>query len=768
MKTTPCFIATAAILLAASPLARTASLTWDGGVSGTWSDGGTGWLNGVTPATWNNATPDAAIFSGTAPASVSVSTISVGNMTFNSGNYSLSNGTLTLNSSTIDIASGLTTTLSSALSGSTGLTKSGAGTLVLSGTNKNYTGTTTINGGAIQISSAAAGALGSTNNGTVTLNGGALHALFASNTNVNYAINVGASGGELRNLGSDTGRWQMVSNTISGSGVLTLSFGSSNTRFSMGTTTQSGFTGKWIIDSGSNTNRFVDVDGNSNFGGATGDDAITLRNTGTVLVRNGRTLGSVTQGITIGTGGGRINAAGSAAITVAGKISGVAGNTLTLGVENGSVLTLGNALNSYAGDTAIVASAGTTGIVRLGAAGVIPDGASAGNVSIGSGSTLDLNGFSETVNGLSGAGTVNNIVGSSATLSVGSNNATSSFSGNITGSNLALTKVGTGTLSLSGSASNFSGGTTVAAGILQVDNAAALGSGNVVLNSSSGVSGAGNRAQLWLNGINVAGKTLTMNATTNRPVLMATGVSGGTWNGTVTLAGSVGANGNPEFTNNVGNGPLTVAGVVNGSLGAGSLTLRGTSASNTLSASVSIGFTGIEKTDSGTWTISSSGNTWGTTTISQGTILLGASDALPTASNLTMAANSKLDLGSTYSLGGARSGTLGLTGNSTIDFGAAGTGQTMVFGDSSLLSWGSSLLTISNWESGSDLLRFGVNSSGLTAGQLAGINFTGFGAGAQIDSLGYVTPVPEPAAWALLAFGLTVTVILRRKRSRAV
>lgn len=766
MKTNLRILVTASLLLSASSFTRAASLTWDGGSSGAWSDGGSGWLNGITPATWSNANPDSAIFSGTAPSSVSVSTVTVGNLTFSSGNYSLSNGTLALTSSTIDIASGLTTTLGSALSGTTGLTKSGAGTLLLSGTNKNYTGTTTITGGAIQISSAAAGALGSTNNGTVSLNGGALHALFSSNTNVNYAISVGAAGGELRNLGTDTGRWQMASNTISGNGVLTLSFGTNNTRFSMGTTTQSGFAGKWIIDSGNNTNRFVDVDGNSNFGGATGDDAITLRNTGTVLVRNGRTLGSVTQGITIGTGGGRINAAGSAAVTVAGKISGASGNTLTLGVENGSVLTLGNALNAYAGDTSIVASAGTTGIVRLGAAGVIPDGASAGNLSVGGSTTLDVNGFNETINGLSGSGTINNIVGTAATLSVGANNATSTFTGNITGTNLALAKVGTGTLTLSGSGSNFSGGTTVAAGMLVVQNAAALGSGGVSLAATSG-SGEPNRAQLLLDQVTVSGKTLTMNATTNRPVLMATGVSGATWNGTITLSGTAGGNGGPEFTNNIGNGPLTVAGVVNGSLGAGNLTLRGTSSSNVLSASVNIGSTGIDKSDSGTWKITSSGNAWGTTTISAGTLLLGVSDALPTASNLSMAASTKLDLGGTYSLGVARTGTLALTGNATIDFGAAGTAQSMFFGNSSAINWSTFSLTINNWQSGTDLLRFGTTSGGLTAGQLANINFTGFGAGAQIDSLGYVTAIPEPAAWVLLAFGLTVTVILRRRHGVA-
>ena len=57
--------------------------------------------------------------------------------------------------------------------------------------------------------------------------------------------------------------------------------------------------------------------------------------------------------------------------------------------------------NAYGGATTI--SAGT---LRLGAANVIPDGTGKGNVAATG--TLDLYGFSETINGLSGAGTVDN------------------------------------------------------------------------------------------------------------------------------------------------------------------------------------------------------------------------------------------------------------------------------------------------------------------------------------------------------------------------
>ena len=91
---------------------------------------------------------------------------------------------------------------------------------------------------------------------------------------------------------------------------------------------------------------------------------------------------------------------------------------------------------------------------------------------------MDLGGFSETINGLSGSGTVNNTVGTGAyTLTVGNNDQTSTFSGTITDTTgtLSLTKVGAGTLTLSG-ANTFSGVATVLAGTLEIQKDGGLGS----------------------------------------------------------------------------------------------------------------------------------------------------------------------------------------------------------------------------------------------------------------------------------------------------
>ena len=619
------------------------SLTYNGGVSGSWTNGGSGWLDGVAPATWNNATPDAAIFGGGSPTSVNVDGgVTAGNISVSSGTYTLGGaGTLTLSSTAWDVASGLTNSVSTALGGTTGLIKSGAGVLLFSGTNKNFTGSVTINGGAIQIASAAAGALGSANNTAITLNGGGLYTSFAADTTVNYAITV-TNSGELRNAA--TGRFILASSKLNGAGTLTLSFGTNNTRFQMGTTTQAGFNGKWVIDSGGSVDRFVDVDGTSTFGNVSGDDAITLINSGAILFRETRTQGT-TYGITVGNGGGKISAGGSKTVVLAAKLSGAAGNTLTLGVENGTVLVLSNTANSYLGDTAIVANnSGTTGIVRLGLAGVIPD--AGGAASVGSGTTLDLNGFSETIGGLSGTGTVSSSSGVGA-LSVGGNNANSTFSGILANGagTLSLSKVGTGTLTLAGTNNTHSGGTTVRNGRLLITNAAALGAGNVTIQAMTG-GGSANRSYLVLSNTTVTGKTLTLDSTTNRAVLLSTGSSGSTWDGTITLAGGTSAQGNTELTADTGNGPLTVAGTINGSIsGGGFLTLRGVGQTNVISANVNIGSTTVFKDDTGTWRVASSGNTWGSTTINSGILLVGASDALPDSTAVSVASAGTLDVG---------------------------------------------------------------------------------------------------------------------------
>jgi outer membrane autotransporter protein len=100
-------------------------------------------------------------------------------------------------------------------------------------------------------------------------------------------------------------------------------------------------------------------------------------------------------------------------------------------------------------------------------------------------STLNLNGFSNTIGSLSGTGTVLNNGAATATLTVGHDNSNSTFSGVLENgtSVLALIKSGTGVLTLTGT-NTYTGGTTISAGTLQLGNGGTTGSitGNVIDN----------------------------------------------------------------------------------------------------------------------------------------------------------------------------------------------------------------------------------------------------------------------------------------------
>ncbi len=138
--------------------------------------------------------------------------------------------------------------------------------------------------------------------------------------------------------------------------------------------------------------------------------------------------------------------------------------------DSAGVLWLTNASpNTYAGDTEIL-----KGMLKLGAGG-LPDGVGKGNVRLDG--TLELLTAGETINGLSGAGLATAGGAAGSTLTVGNSNGSSTFSGVLAngadGGLLALTKTGTGKLTLAGDAANtYSGLTTVNGGTLELAKAA--------------------------------------------------------------------------------------------------------------------------------------------------------------------------------------------------------------------------------------------------------------------------------------------------------
>ena len=175
-----------------------------------------------------------------------------------------------------------------------------------------------------------------------------------------------------------------------------------------------------------------------------------------------------------------------------GTISGAGNLTFNWGAGSKAIFVLSNSSNSYAGDTRLTHSShvSRTYLLRLGASEVIPDGAGKGDVyfsngSEASGAVLELNGFNETVNGLSSnmsphtsnvtAMLVRNSTSAAtaATLTLGGNNASGTFYGAIQNGNasavLNLTKIGSGTQVFANGGINYTGTTTISGGVLKID-----------------------------------------------------------------------------------------------------------------------------------------------------------------------------------------------------------------------------------------------------------------------------------------------------------
>ena len=400
------------------------------------------------------------------------------------------------------------------LTGSLGLFKAGANTLTINGSNS-YTGITRISEGTLQLGSAltASGRLNMTGSSILDLNG----------NNATFT--------DTSNPGSTTSAASMITNNAAGSGTSTLRFvdggangtsdgaitdgatrkiaveisnvqsyiqrlKSSDSTYSGGTVIANNAAGSRLQISSYNPTTVSETLTKSEFGtgaiiiGQSATDKASIYfdtgsanktfynditfNTSTGLDANWKGVAFNVVGITLaGTQTANLVDATYETFTYPSQTASITGQiTGSQGLSVGPVaysinLTLANAAgtNDYAGDTKI----GPAGIVILGANNQLPDGTGKGNVNaVG---TLRLNGFNDTINGLTGTGTVhNNSASTNATLTLGGGDATASFSGTIAdgaAAKLALVKTGTGTQTLT-VANSYTGDTTVNAGTLEI------------------------------------------------------------------------------------------------------------------------------------------------------------------------------------------------------------------------------------------------------------------------------------------------------------
>lgn len=158
----------------------------------TWTGSTTTWGSATTVTNWDRSSNttwfnsgDNVTFGTTGAGAVSLVSggVSSGNITFNASGYTIQSNTLTLAGTTPTISvttAGHSATISSALAGSTGLSKSGAGTLNLTGTNSSNIGATSVTAGTLNVGVGGTGSLtsavtvtnaGSTLGGSGTITG---------------------------------------------------------------------------------------------------------------------------------------------------------------------------------------------------------------------------------------------------------------------------------------------------------------------------------------------------------------------------------------------------------------------------------------------------------------------------------------------------------------------------------------------------------------------------------------------------------------------
>jgi autotransporter-associated beta strand protein len=401
------------------------------------------------------------------------------------------------------------------------------------------------------------------------------------------------------------------------------------------------------------------------------------------------------------------------------------------------------------------------GKVVLGAANILPNGAGAGNLAVAG--TLDLSGFSQSVNALTGVGTVDNTGAGAVTLTIGNNDAAGTFNGILknTGGTLALGKTGGGTLTLTGP-NEFSGGfTNDGTGIVYPNNNLAFGSGPVVSNAGTIYATAG--SYTFANELTLNNSTLRLGGGNNRTV---------TWNGPVTATGTSG------LSADGGTGGITLGSTLD--IAGATFTSFANGTTNNINGDIS-GEGGMLNVTSGTLQLSGTNTYTGDTTLSGSATLRLQPGGTLAGSNLVINGSGNLNVRNTvgWVYGGSISGdgtgsvnlntgtdaTLagGISGVASINVTTAGTNATIsgsITGatDVNVQAAGATLtLSGDNSYTGNTVVSGGTLVLG-AAGSIAGSASVSIGAGATLDTSAkatYAIPAAQPLAFGINAAGGT-------------
>ncbi|KIN75146.1 Outer membrane autotransporter barrel domain protein [Sulfitobacter noctilucae] len=618
-----------------------------------------------------------------------------------------------------------TSELSGIISGAGGLTMNDADNndiMTLAGENT-FTGATQVASGTLQLNNATGtGAI--LNTGSVEVSGGTLQ-LAADETIGDLSATGGTIDLQANDLTFGTENDTSIAAGITGTGALvlqgtgTVSVTSANPTGAFDTTINAG-----AIDIGAD--------------GALGTGLVTI---------NGAALSASVDAtsandLTVAGSGATLSAANATSLTLTGGDFVNEGGALTLGTEDNDG-TINLAFGTITNDpTSTVAIANGTVEVGSGAVGTGFFTGVAGT-EIGTDGTLDLNGYDTTVDNLSGNGTIT--ATTDAALTLGGTGPVA-FGGTIEdGAGVLSLAVKMATdadvLTLSGT-NVFSGGTSIDTGVLSIDTAAAIGTGNVTLNggtltstgtlslangltvsTTGGILGAADGQTISLTGdYTNAGGLLELGSDPSAD-LPLTGTIGlnvasvsNTATGSVAIAGGTVQVQNETtgtyFFNGIASTDIQSAGTldVNGTAttianltGSGSLTNTATSATDvTLTGTGDTTFSGVISgegasslgvvvdTDTGSITLSGTNTYDGTTQVQSGTLILSDGTAILDTGSVEVSGGT-LELAADETIGdlSASAGTIDLQANdltfgtendTSIAAGITGTGTLILLG----------------------------------------------------------------------------------------
>jgi autotransporter-associated beta strand protein len=498
-------------------------------------------------------------------------------------------------------ANNASTTYAGALGGNGSLTKAGTAALTLSG-NNTYSGTTSVSAGTLAVS----GSLSATP--SIVINGGTLSLVstnaVASSTTItlanaagtNFNVTANQTIGGLRGGGTSNG-------TTSISASQTLVVQESGSQSYNGTIAGAGsfrFNGSGALTLGgvvSNTGGITISSGNLTLAAANTYTGGTTLQGGTLNLNNASALSTgiltITGGTLGNTSGGNVTLGSNAAQFWNGDFGYTGADTLDLGtggitlganrtitVESGT-LTAGGAISGNNlgltktgnGTLRLQGSNSFTGAVNINQGTLVVNGAAIDNsatvtLANTAGATLSVD-FSEGIGSLRGGGLIGGgvMIASGATLQV-NEFGNQIFAGAISGAG-SFTKDQVGTLSLTNTASTYSGQTTVSIGVLAASSIGMIGSASALgSNGTIQITNSGGSAAAVLRWEGTGNETTNKNFTTDANSLASSGVNifAATPGATLTITGNISSSvtraATKTLTLNGSGGSIVVSGTI--------------------------------------------------------------------------------------------------------------------------------------------------------------------------------------------------------------